>query len=127
MKRCTPCRRGAIEQDTGPDHISVNEILRRINAAIDMRFRREIDHRVKLMLGHERIHLIGICNIGFEKFVTLAMFLRYAVQIREIPGVGEHIDIAHRRRLVMLQNISNKVAPDESTATGNQYAHRRAY
>jgi hypothetical protein len=26
----------------------------------------------------------------------------------------------------MLQNIPNKVAPDEATATGHQYAHRSA-
>ena len=116
----------AIEQHARPDHIGMNEILRRINAAIDMRFGGEIDDRVKRMLRHERIHLVGICNIGFEKFVTLAMFLRDAVQIGEIPGVGEDIDVADRGRLVMLQNISNKVAPDESTATGNQYAHRCA-
>jgi hypothetical protein len=75
------------------------------------------------MLGHERVHLVGIRNICFEKFVTLAMFLGYAVQIREIPGVGEDVDVTHRSGLVMLQNIPNKVAPDESTATGNEYAH----
>jgi hypothetical protein len=51
------------------------------------------------------------------------MFLGYTIQIRQIPGVGEHIDIAHRSGLVMLQNIPNKIAPDESTTTGNEYAH----
>ena len=75
----------------------MNEILRRINAAIDVRFGGEIDHGVKLMLGHERIHLIGIGDIGFEKFVALAMFLRYAIEIGEIAGVGQDIDIASPR------------------------------
>ena len=93
---------GAIEQDARPDHIRVNEILGRINAAVDVRFSGEIDDRVKGMLGHERVHLIGICNICFEKFITLAMFLPDAGQIRKIPGVSEHIDVAHGSRLVML-------------------------
>src|SRR5436190_693158 len=113
----------AVEQDVRSDHVRVNEILGRINAPIDVRFRSKIDNRVKLAIRHKRVHLVRICNIGFEKFVTLAMFLRDAVQIREIPGVSEDIDVAHRSRLVMLQNISNKVTPNKSTATSHQYEH----
>ena len=71
------------------------------------------------MLRHERIHLVGVCDIGFEKFVALTMFLGHTVEIGEIAGVGQDIDISHRGRLVMLQNVANKVAPDESTATGH--------
>ena len=114
---------GAIEQHAGADDIGVNEIERRIDAAIDMRFSREVDYGIELMLGHQRVHLVGISDVGFEKFVALAMFLDHAVEVGQIAGVREHINVAHVRRLVMLQNIPNKVAPDESAATGHQYAH----
>ena len=73
----------AIEQHARADDIGVNEILRVVDAAVDVRFGGEIDDRVKLMLGHERVHLIGVCDIGFEKFVALAMFLDHAIQIGE--------------------------------------------
>ena len=43
--------------------------------------------------------VVAVRDIGFEKFVALAMFLRDAVQIGEISGVGEHIDIAHEAGL----------------------------
>jgi hypothetical protein len=105
----------------------VDEIQRRINATIDVRFGGEIDDRVKLVLRHERVHLIGVGDIGFEKLVTLAMFFDYAVKIGEITRVSEHVDVGHVRGLVMLQNIPNKVAPDEAAATGYQKAHRSAY
>ena len=118
---------GAIEQHAGADDVGVNEVQRRIDAAIDVRFGGEIDDRVKLMLGHERVHLIGVGDIGFEKLVTLAMFLDYAVEIGEITRVSEDVDVGHGRGLVMLQNIPNKVAPDEAAATGYQDAHRSAY
>ena len=68
----------------------------RIDAAIDMRFGGEIDHGKKLVLGHERVHLVGIGDIGFEKFVALAMFLDHAVEIGEVAGVGQDIDIGDR-------------------------------
>ena len=116
-----------IEQHAGADNIGVDEIQRRINAAIDVRFGGEIDDRVKLMLGHERVHLISVGDIGFEKLVTLAMFFDYAVKIGEITRVSEHVDVGHGRGLVMLQNIPNKIAPDEAAATGYQNAHRSAY
>ena len=87
-----------------------------------MRFGREIDDGVKL-LRHEGVHLVGVGDVGLEKFVALAVFLDDAVEVGEIAGVGEGIDIRDRGRLVMLQNVANKVAPDESTATGYQNAH----
>ena len=62
--------------------------------------------------------MVGVCDIRFEKFVTVAMFLRNTIEIGEIAGVGQDIDIRDRGRLVMLQNVANKIAPDESTATG---------
>jgi hypothetical protein len=105
----------------------VNEIERIVDAAVHMRFSCEIDNRIELMLRHERIHLIGICDIGFEKFVVFAMFFDHAIQIGEVARVSEHIDVGHVRGLVMLQNIPNKVAPDESTATGYKDAHGSAY
>ena len=71
------------------------------------------------MLSHERVHLIGVGDVGFEKFVTLAMFFDHTVEIGEIARVSEHINVGHVRRLVMLQNIPNKVAPDEATASGH--------
>ena len=114
---------GAIEQHARADYVRVNEVERIVNTTINVRFGREVDDRVKLVIGHERIHLIGIGDVGFEKFVALAMFLDHAVEIGQITGIREDIDVSHVRRLVMLQNIPNKVAPDESAATGHQYAH----
>jgi hypothetical protein len=51
------------------------------------------------------------------------MFFDHAVEVGEIASVIEDIDVGHVRRLVMLQNIPNEVAPDEAAATGDQYAH----
>src|SRR5438309_10415884 len=105
----------------------MNEIEWIVNAAVHMRFCCEIDDRIKPMLGHQSIHLVGICDIGFEKFVTFAMFFDHAIEIGEIARVSEDIHVGHTRGLVMLQNIPNKVAPDESTATGYKDAHGSAY
>ena len=79
------------------------------------------------MLGHQRVHRVGIRDIGFEKFVTLAMFFEHAFKIGDVTGISEHIYICDVCGLVMLQNIPNKVAPDESAATGDKDAHGSAY
>ena len=92
-----------------------------------MRLSGEINHSVKLMLSHERVHLIGVRDVSFEKLVALAMFFDHAVEIGEIARVSEHVNVGHVRRLVMLQNIPNKVAPDEPTTTGYEKAHCSAY
>jgi len=68
------------------------------------------------MLSHQGIHLVGIRDIGFEKLVAIAVFLRHAGQISQIAGVGEDIDVGDVSRLVMFQNVANKVAPYETAA-----------
>ena len=105
----------------------MNEVERIINAAVHMRFGSEIDHRIELVLGHQCVHQVGIGYIGFEKFVTLAMFFDHAFKIGDVTSISEHIDISDVGGLVMLQNIPNKVAPDESAATGDKDAHGSAY
>ena len=40
----------------------MNEIRRIIDAAINVRFGREINHGIKPMLRHELVHLIGALN-----------------------------------------------------------------
>ena len=79
------------------------------------------------MFAQERIHLVGVRDIGLEELVAAAVLLHHAVEIGEVARVREHIHVAHFRRFVMLQNVANKIAPDESTATGHENAHRSPY
>ncbi len=101
----------------------MNEVLGRIDASIDVRLGGEIDDGEELMLEHEGVHRVGVGDIGFEKFVAFAMFLDHAVKIGEVAGVGQGVDICDRGRLVMLQNIANKIAPDEAAAAGHENSH----
>src|SRR4029077_6915777 len=91
---------GTIEKHARADDIRGDEIKWRINAAINMRFGGKINHGVKLVLGHERVHLIAARNVGFEKLVAFAMFLDHAVEIGEIAGISEHVNVGHVSRLV---------------------------
>ena len=77
---------------------------------------REIDNGVKLMLGHELIHLVGIGNVSLEEFVAIAMRLDQTVEVGKVAGVGQHINIGDVSRLVMFQNVANKVAANETAA-----------
>ncbi len=51
------------------------------------------------------------------------MFLDHAVEIGEVAGVGQGVDICDRGGLVMLQNVANKIAPDEAAAAGHENSH----
>ena len=81
-----------------------------------MGFSREIDDGVKLVLGHELIHLIGIGDVGLEEFVAIAVRLGQTVEIGKVAGVGQDINIRDVSRLVMFQNVANKVAANETAA-----------
>ena len=91
-----------------------------------MQLGREIDHGKKLMLEQERVDRVGVSNVGFEKFVAFAMFLDHAVKIGEVAGISERVHICDRGRLVMLQNIANKIAPNEAAAAGHENSHSKS-
>ena len=84
-----------------------------------MGFGREIDDGVKLMLGHELIHLVGIGNVSLEEFVAIAVRLRQTLEIGKVASVGQDINIRDVSRLVMFQNVANKVAANETAAARN--------
>ena len=77
---------------------------------------REIDNGVKLVLGHELIHLVGIGNVSLEEFVAIAERLGQTVEVGKVAGVGQDINIRDVSRLVMFQNVANKVAANETAA-----------
>jgi len=81
-----------------------------------MGFGREIDNGVKLVLGHELIHLVGIGNVGLEEFVAIAVRLGQTVEIGKVASVGQDVNIRDVSRLVMFQNVANKVAANETAA-----------
>ena len=81
-----------------------------------MGFGREIDNGVKLVLGHELIHLVGIGNVSLEEFVAIAARFRYTVEVSKVAGIGQYVDIRDVSRLVMFQNVANKVAANETAA-----------
>src|SRR3954468_9891281 len=102
----------AIQQYAGADHVRVNEITGIIDAAVDVRFGGKIDHGIKLVLGEQRVHLIGIRDVRFEKLVAVPVFLDHAIKVRQVTGVSQNIDIGDQRRFIMLKDISDEVAAD---------------
>src|SRR5947208_16546287 len=98
----------AIQQYAGTDDVCMNEIQWIVDAAVHVRFSREIDDRIELMLGHKRVHLVGVCDIGFEKLVALAMLFDHAIESGEVARVSEHVDLSYVCGLVMLPSIRKK-------------------
>src|SRR5438046_9730688 len=112
-----------IEQHAGADNVGVNEILRRIDAAIDVRLGREIDDSKKLMLKHKCVHRVGVGDVGFEKFIALAMFFDHALEIGEVAGISERVQICDLVRIVMWENVVSLLATAEDAAVGDVDAY----
>jgi hypothetical protein len=91
-----------------------------------MRFGCEIHDRKKLMIDHELVHGVGVGDVGFEKLIAFAMFLDHVVEVGEVAGVGQRVHVCDRGRLVMLQDIANKIAPDEAAAAGYENSHSKS-
>ncbi len=80
---------GDLQEDEGPGNVGLNHRSRLVDAAIDVGFRGEVNHRVAA--GHGLFHAHRITDIAFYESIFLVA--GDGVKICEIPGVGQLVKI----------------------------------
>ncbi len=91
VKLILPEMTGGIEQVHGADHIGVYKIQRGDNGPVHMAFRRQVDHRIRLMQYKNPLNGILIQYIRFFKKVIGRMF--NIPEIFQVTGIGKGIEV----------------------------------
>ncbi len=55
------------EQAEGADDIGLDEVFRAVDAAVDMRLGRKIDHRTRLVLGQQAADQFDVANVALDE------------------------------------------------------------
>ena len=120
-QRIPPAARG-FQQRIGTDNIGLNERRRAINGTIDMAFRREVHHRIGLMLAEDAIQLGSVTDIHLFKGKT--RILRHRRQRHQIAGVGQLI---HNNDAIggVLDDFTHYRGANKARAAGDQNRSHR--
>src|ERR1700722_6412520 len=103
-----------IQQHGGTDNIARDEVCRREDTAIDVTFGREIDQANVAMRGQNFLHPLGIGDIGPNKLVSISKALGQISGGLQGTCVRQKVDIGNAFRVVMFQNVADKIASDEA-------------
>src|SRR5450631_4045256 len=101
------------------EHIGADEIIGTEDRAIDVRFGREVHHRIDAMLLEQRAHRSLITDVAAHE--QIARIALQAGKVLEIPGVGQRIEHHHPTFAGALQPLAHEVRTDEARASGNAY------
>ena len=102
------------EQGLRAENVGVDEVLRRLDRAVDVRLGGEVDHGLAAFAGTGdgfRIGDVADDELGAD-----------ALEIGRIPGIGELVE--HHDLVAVSHEPPNEVRADEAGAAGDEHAHR---
>jgi hypothetical protein len=86
--------------------------------------RREVDHRIDLVLGKDSPHGVGVANIDLDKGVSRTVCFGESVKAGLVARVGEGIEVDQPQLRISGEGRAHEVASDEPGATGDQHRVR---
>lgn len=112
-----PVGAGRFKQIECADDIGLDKLACRIDRAVDMAFRSQVHHGIRLVLCEYAVEFGSVANIHLLK--SVARIIGYLGQRFQIAGISQLIDIDDRV-LSVLDNMTDNGRTDKARAAGNK-------
>ena len=112
-----PVGAGCFKQIECADDIGLDKLACRIDRAVDMTFRSQVHHGIRLVLCEYAVEFGAVANIHLLK--SIARIIGYLGQRFQIAGISQLIDIDDRV-LGVLDNMTDNGRTDKARAAGNK-------
>jgi len=112
-----PIRAHGFKQVEGGDDVGLDKGLRPGNGAVYVAFGGEVDERARAVLRQQGGDGGGVAHVGVHEGV--ARVVAHAVQVVQIAGVGEFVDVEHRL-VARGEPVQHEVGTNESGTAGNE-------
>ena len=106
-----------VQQLKCSEDVGANEFFGPVDRPVDVRLGGKVHHRPRLIPAKQVAHQRGVGNVSAHERMRLACSQR--MQILQIAGVSQGVEIHYRRRLTR-EPMQNEVGADETGAAGHQ-------
>ena len=96
-----PGMAGSFQQDTGADHIGLEELDRTEDGAVDMRFGRKVDDGVDGIVRHHPVEQLAVADAAVDECEAVVGTARGKVLF--IAGVGQQVQPHHAQVFAAFQ------------------------
>ena len=117
LGQCGPVGANGLKQIKCTDNVSLDEISRAMNRAVNVRLCCEIQYCARLVLGEQGVYAGTITNISLHKGMTFVV--RERGQIVQITGVSELIQIDDRLIMAFQPGV-DKVTANKTGAASDE-------
>ena len=111
----------SVEQHARADDVRLQENLRILDRAVDMRLRREIDDDVRLLLLKDTVDGLAVCDVRADELEVLLLHRR--LERLEVARIRQLIDTNDAVSRMLLEHVIDKVRANESSATCYDNCH----
>ncbi len=109
---------GGLEQNMGADYIGINERIRAVDGAINMRFGGKMDDGVNRLICEQAPYQIMIANIALDKAKIILLANR--VKVGTIASIGQGIKDNNPAVRIGLEPEVDKIGPDKASAASDK-------
>ena len=106
-----------LEQHEGADDVGVDERPRAVNRSIDVRLRREVEHRGRPVFREDPGHRLDVRDVGLHEGDPRTPERR--LQIAQAAGVGQLVENDETIG-GMVEGVLDKVGADEAGSSGDE-------
>lgn len=110
-----------VEQHTRADDIRLQEDLRILDGAVDMRLRREVDDDVRLLLLEDAIDRTAVCDVRADELEVLLLHRR--LERLKIARIRQLVDADDAVTRMLLEHVVDKVRTNEAGTAGHDDIH----
>jgi len=116
--RVIPGLLAALQQIDRAHHIGLDKDFRIVDGAVHMGFRREVDDAFRIVFLQQGADQGGVADIALHKH--MAGILLNPLQILQIAGIGQFVQIDNLDVRMLLQHVVHEVRTDEAGAAGDK-------
>ena len=113
-----------VEQDARADDVRLQEDLRILDGAVDMRLRREVDDDVRLLLLEDAIDRTAVCDVRADELKVL--LLHRCLERLEVARIRQLVDADDAVIRMLLEHVVDEVRANEAGTAGHDNRHKNS-
>ena len=111
-----------VKQHARADDIRLQEDLRILDGAVDMRLRREVDDDVRLLLLEDAVDRTAVCDVRTDELEII--LLHRTFKRLEVARVRQLVDADDAVARMLLEHVVNEVRANEAGTAGHDNRHK---
>ena len=110
-----------VEQHARADDVRLQEDLRILNGAVDMRLRCKVDDDVRLLLLEDAVDRPAVCDVRADELEVL--LLHRALERLEVARIRQLVDADDAVTRMLLEHVVDEVRANEAGTAGHDDIH----